>query len=51
MMDNPLDTRWLQRYENYQKALVVLDAAVAAVEASPDDVLYRIALIQSFKFS
>jgi nucleotidyltransferase substrate binding protein (TIGR01987 family) len=45
------DTRWRQRFENYQKALDVLDSAVAAVESSPEDALYRIALIQSFKFS
>ncbi|WP_422409219.1 MULTISPECIES: nucleotidyltransferase substrate binding protein [unclassified Endozoicomonas] len=45
------DNRWKQRFENYQNALAVLDSAVAAVQAAPEDILYRIALIQSFKFS
>ena len=50
-MNNPNNIRWQQRLENYQKALDVLDSAAAAVKASPDDKLYTIALIQSFKFS
>ncbi len=50
-MNYPPEKRWQQRFENYQKVLEVLDSAVAAVAANPGDMLYRIALIQSFKFS
>ncbi|MGI9280860.1 MAG: nucleotidyltransferase substrate binding protein [Endozoicomonas sp.] len=42
---------WHQRFENHQKTLTVLESAVVVVQASPDDQLYRVALIQSFKYS
>ena len=50
-MSQRSDTRWRQRLENFHRALGVLDSAVNAVESNPDDILYRIALIQSFKFT
>ena len=43
--------RWQQRFENYQKALTVLERAATATRSAPDDELYAIALIQSFKFT
>ena len=45
------ELRWQQRFENYKKALTTLHRAAAACKRAPEDDLYCIALIQSFKFT
>ena len=45
------DVRWKQRFENLQRALQQLDAAVEAHEAMPTNELMVIALIKAYEFS
>jgi nucleotidyltransferase substrate binding protein (TIGR01987 family) len=45
------DLRWLQRFENLQRALKQLQAAITAHDAKPDDELIVIALIKAYEFS
>lgn len=47
------DIRWLQRFENLQRALAQLRAAIAAHEAMPENDLFviAIALIKAYEFS
>jgi len=45
------DTRWLQRFENLERALAQLRAAIAAHQAMPDNDLIVIALIKAYEFS
>ena len=43
--------RWKQRFENYNKALVRLQEALAAITKEPDNHLYEMATIQAFEFT
>jgi len=45
------DLRWHQRFENLQRALKQLQAAITAHGAVPDDELIVIALIKAYEFS
>ncbi len=45
------DIRWLQRFENLQRALAQLRAAIAAHQAMPENDLIVIALIKAYEFS
>ena len=45
------DIRWLQRFENLQRALAQLRAAIAAHQAMPENDLMVIALIKAYEFS
>ena len=45
------DLRWHQRFENLQRALKQLQAAITAHDAKPDDELIVIALIKAYEFS
>jgi nucleotidyltransferase substrate binding protein (TIGR01987 family) len=45
------DRRWHQRFENLQRALKQLQAAITAHDARPDDELIVIALIKTYEFS
>ncbi len=45
------DLRWHQRFENLQRALKQLQAAIAAHGARPNDELIVIALIKAYEFS
>lgn len=45
------DRRWHQRFENLQRALKQLQAAITAHDARPDDELIVIALIKTYAFS
>ena len=45
------DIRWLQRFENLQRALAQLRAAIAANQAMPENELMVIALIKAYEFS
>ena len=45
------DLRWHQRFENLQRALKQLQAAITAHDARPDDELIVIALIKAYEFS
>ena len=45
------DVRWKQRFENLQRALRQLEAAVEAHEAIPTNELMVIALIKAYEFS
>jgi nucleotidyltransferase substrate binding protein (TIGR01987 family) len=45
------DRRWQQRFENLQRALKQLQAAITAHDARPDDELIVIALIKTYEFS
>ena len=45
------DLRWHQRFENLQRALKQLQAAIKAHDARPDDELIVIALIKTYEFS
>ncbi|WP_411868683.1 HI0074 family nucleotidyltransferase substrate-binding subunit [Vulcanococcus limneticus] len=45
------DLRWHQRFENLQRAMGQLQAAVAAHGSRPDDELIVIALIKAYEFS
>jgi len=45
------DIRWLQRFENLQRALAQLRAAIAAHQAMPENDLFVIALIKAYEFS
>jgi nucleotidyltransferase substrate binding protein (TIGR01987 family) len=45
------DLRWLQRFENLQRALKQLQAAITAHDTKPDDELIVIALIKAYEFS
>ena len=52
---NPLgpeqtDVRWKQRFDNLQRALRQLEAAVQAHQALPDNELMVIALIKAYEF-
>jgi nucleotidyltransferase substrate binding protein (TIGR01987 family) len=45
------DIRWLQRFENLERALAQLRAAIAAHQAMPENELFVIALIKAYEFS
>ena len=45
------DIRWHQRFENLQRALAQLRAAIAAHQARPENDLMVIALIKAYEFS
>ena len=45
------DVRWKQRFENLQRALRQLEAAIEAHEAMPTNELMVIALIKAYEFS
>jgi nucleotidyltransferase substrate binding protein (TIGR01987 family) len=45
------DIRWLQRFENLERALAQLRAAITAHQAIPEDDLFVIALIKAYEFS
>ncbi len=45
------DVRWKQRFENLQRALRQLEAAVEAHQAMPTNELMVIALIKAYEFS
>jgi len=45
------DVRWKQRFENLQRALRQLEAAVDAHRAMPANDLFPIALIKAYEFS
>jgi nucleotidyltransferase substrate binding protein (TIGR01987 family) len=45
------DVRWKQRFENLQRALRQLEAAVTAHQTTPTDELITIALIKAYEFS
>ncbi len=45
------DRRWHQRFENLQRALKQLRAAITAHDARPDDELIVIVLIKTYAFS
>ena len=45
------DVRWKQRFENLQRALRQLEAAVEAHQAIPTNELMVIALIKAYEFS
>lgn len=45
------DIRWLQRFENLEKAFRHLHEAVGATKRSPKDYLYQIALVGAFQFT
>ena len=45
------DLRWLQRFENLQRALKQLQMAITTHDARPDDELIVIALIKAYEFS
>lgn len=45
------DIRWKQRFHNFEKALATLHEAINALKQEPDNHLYEIALIGTFKFT
>lgn len=45
------DIRWLQRFENLEKALVRLEEALLGTSKDPKNHLYQIALIGAFQFT
>ena len=45
------DIRWLQRFENLERALAQLRAAITAHQAIPENDLFVIALIKAYEFS
>lgn len=45
------DIRWLQRFENLERALAQLGSAIAAHQAMPANDLFVIALIKAYEFS
>lgn len=45
------DIRWLQRFENLQRALGQLSNAIEAHQAMPENELFVIALIKAYEFS
>jgi len=45
------DIRWQQRFNNFEKAYNTFTDAIEAYESSGHDILYKMALIQSFKFT
>jgi nucleotidyltransferase substrate binding protein (TIGR01987 family) len=45
------DIRWLQRFENLEKALERLNEAIAAESKEPKNHLYQIAVIGSYQFT
>lgn len=45
------DIRWLQRFENLEKAISRLQEALDATQKEPSNHLYQIALIGAFQFT
>ena len=45
------DIRWLQRFENLQRALGQLRSAIEAHQTMPENELFVIALIKAYEFS
>ena len=55
-MDNSLDIRWLQRFDNYQKALNRLEQAIQVIKSQSDsepeiELLLQEGLIQRFEYT
>jgi nucleotidyltransferase substrate binding protein (TIGR01987 family) len=45
------DIRWQQRFSNFEKAYTTFLEAVKAYKADDQNILYKMALIQSFEFT
>lgn len=48
-MENP-DVRWKQRFQNYKKALTLLEKTALLLTEQPHDEVYQMAIIQAFEF-
>lgn len=51
LMNNAEDTRWLQRFSNYRKALAQLESAVALSEMRALSDLEKQGLVQAFEYT
>jgi nucleotidyltransferase substrate binding protein (TIGR01987 family) len=47
----PTDIRWIQRFENLERALAQLQAAISAHQAMPENALIVMALIKAYEVS
>jgi hypothetical protein len=45
------DTRWKQRFTNFENAYIVFRRALERHEADPDDEIIQMGLVQAFEFT